>query len=125
MNVKHKNERGVALIFGTAAMVLIIPAVGLAVDVGYIYAVKAKLQAAVDGAALAAARALSLGQSTASQAASAKQNAVNWFYANLPSNDWATQNTQMDTSDSHVQVFDDPSNPNVRNVTVSATTTAP
>ena len=67
------------MLLGSAALVFIIPAVGLAIDVGYVYAIKSKLQAAVDGAALAAARGLSLGQSTASQTASAKQNAVNWF----------------------------------------------
>ena len=121
----HANERGVSLVLGTAALVFIIPAVGLAIDVGYIYAVKAKLQAAVDGAALAAARGLSLGQTTSEQADGAKQNAVRWFYANLPTNDWATRDTQMDISDTHVLVFDDASNPQVRNVTVSASTSAP
>src|SRR5665213_3278241 len=121
----RRNESGVSLILGTAALVFIIPAVGLAIDVGYVYAIKAKLQASVDGAALAAARGLSLGQTTTAQAASAKQKAVNWFYANLPANDWMTKNTQMDTSDAHVHVFDDPSNPQVRNVTVSASTFAP
>ena len=120
-----QNDRGVSLIFGTAALVFIIPTVGLAIDVGYVYAVKSKLQAAVDGAALAAARGLSLGQTTNAQAGSAKQNAVNWFFANLPPNDWATKNTQMDTTDAHVLVFDDPNNPNVRNVTVTAQTSAP
>ncbi|MEQ1949345.1 MAG: vWA domain-containing protein [Bryobacteraceae bacterium] len=120
-----RKDRGVALIVGTAALVMIIPAVGLAIDVGYVYAVKAKLQAAVDGAALAAARGLSLGQTTQAQAASAKQNAVNWFYSNLPPNDWATKNTQMDTSNQHVLVYDDPTNPQVRNVTVTAETSAP
>src|ERR1700719_89855 len=98
MNIKQTNrrERGVALIVGTAALIFIIPAVRLAIDVGYLYAIKSKLQAAVDGAALAAARGLSLGQTTTAQSVSAKQKAVNWFYANLPASDWATKNTQMD-----------------------------
>ena len=93
-----RSESGVSLILGTAALIFIIPAVGLAVDVGYVYAIKSKLQAAVDGAALAAARGLSLGQSTTAQTASAKQKAVNWFYANLPANDWMTKNTQMEAA---------------------------
>ena len=127
MNIKQDNrkERGVALLLGSAALIFIIPAVGLAIDVGYLYAIKSKLQAAVDGAALAAARGLSLGQTTNAQSASAKQKAVNWFYANLPARDWATKNTQMDTTDTHVLVFDDPTNPQVRNVTVTASTSAP
>jgi Flp pilus assembly protein TadG len=127
MNLKQnkRKERGVGLILGSAALIFIIPAVGLAIDVGYLYAIRSKLQAAVDGAALAAARGLSLGQTTNAQASSAKQKAVNWFYANLPANDWATKNTQMDTTDTHVRVFDDPTNPQVRNVTVTASTSAP
>jgi len=127
MNIKNgrNKERGVSLMLGTAAMVFIIPAVGLAIDVAYVYSIKGKLQAAVDGAALAAARGLSLGQSTSAQAASAKQKALNWFFANLPANDWMTNSTQMDTSDTHVRVFDDPNNAQVRNVTVTASTHAP
>jgi len=127
MNIKNgrNKERGDSLMLRTAAMVFIIPAVGLAIDVAYVYSIKGKLQAAVDGAALAAARGLSLGQSTSAQAASAKQKALNWFFANLPANDWMTNSTQMDTSDTHVRVFDDPNNAQVRNVTVTASTHAP
>ncbi len=117
------RERGTALILGTVSLLFIIPMVGLSIDVGYLYAVKSRLQSSVDGASLAAARALNLGQTTAAQAASARQNAVNWFYANHPPGDWATSNTVMSTSS--VQVFDDPNNPNLRNVTVTATTTVP
>ena len=94
--------------------------IGLAVDVGFLYAVKSKLQAAVDGAALAAARALTLGQSLSAQTASAQANAVNWFYANFPSTYFGTQNTVMGTA--QVNVFVDPNNAQLRNVTVSATT---
>ncbi|MGH7486868.1 MAG: pilus assembly protein TadG-related protein, partial [bacterium] len=120
---RASRQKGVSLILGTAALVFIIPMLGLTVDVGVLYAAKAKLQAAVDGASLAAARALNLGQTTASQAANAQQNAVNWFYANFPSGAWGTSSTVMSTS--NVNVFDDPSNPHLRNVTVSATTTVP
>lgn len=117
------REKGVSLILGTAALVFIIPMLGLSIDVGVLYAAKAKLQAAVDGASLAAARALNLGQTTAAQADNAKQNAVNWFYANFPTATWGTSSTVMTTS--NVNVFDDPSNPHLRNVTVTATTTVP
>lgn len=117
------REKGSTLFLGTVALVFIIPLIGLFIDVGILYAVKARLQASVDGASLAAARALSLGATTAAQATSAKQNAVNWFYANFPSGNWSTFNTQM--SQSTVNVFDDPNNPNLRNVTITATTTVP
>ena len=117
---QDRGRRGMSVIVGAVSLVFIIPVVGLMIDVGFLYAVKARLQASVDGASLAAARALSLGQSTSAQASSAQQNAVNWFYANLPLNVWGTSNTHMDTST--VQVFDDPNNARVRNVTVSAST---
>jgi Flp pilus assembly protein TadG len=121
----NKWRKGTALMLGTAAMVFVVPMIGLAVDVGILYAVKAHLQATVDGASLAAARALSLGASTAAQASSAKQNAVNWFYANFPSGSWETTNVQMDTSDAHVNVYDDPANPNLRHVDVIASLNVP
>ena len=70
---------------------------GLFIDLGILYSAKARLQAAVDGAALAAARALNLGEDTTAQAASAQQNAVNWFYANFPPGNWATNGTVMNT----------------------------
>ncbi len=118
---RRLTQKGVSLLVGTASMALLIPSGGLAIDAALLYHTKARLQGAVDGAALAAARSLSLGATTAAQSDSAKQNAVNWFYANFPNTLWGTSNTQMDQGT--VQVFDDPKNPNLRNVTVTANTT--
>jgi Flp pilus assembly protein TadG len=120
---RRSHEKGVSLMVAGVALVFIVPVVGLMIDVSVLYSVKARFQAAVDGSALAAARALNLGQTTDAQAASAKQNAVNWFYANFPARTWGTFNTQM--SESTVNVFDDPNNPRVRNVTVTASTAVP
>ena len=61
-------QKGVSLIVGTASMVLLIPSAGLSIDAALLYYTKARLQGAVDGAALGAARALSLGSTTAAQA---------------------------------------------------------
>ena len=122
-SVQRRGERGVVLILGVLSLGVIIPMVGISVDVGYLYASKARLQAAVDGASLAAARALNLGSSTAAQVSNAKQNAVNWFYSNFQPGNWATTNTVMTTST--VQVYDDTTNPNLRHVDVTATTTVP
>lgn len=114
---KH-NEKGITLILGTLSLLFIVPMMGLAIDVGFLYGVRSKMQAAVDGAALAAARALSIGQSLASQTSSAQNNAVTWFYANFPNNYFGTKNIQMGTS--NVIVATDPNNPQLRDVTVSA-----
>ena len=116
----RRKEKGITLLFGTVSLVFIIPMIGLAIDVGFLYAVKSKLQAAVDGAALAAARALTVGATTSSQASSAKTNAVTWFNANFPSGYFGTQGTVMGTS--NVTVADDASNAHVQDVTVTATT---
>jgi Flp pilus assembly protein TadG len=122
---QHRNrEKGASLFITIAALVwIIIPMLGLFVDLGILYSVKARLQAAVDGAALAAARALNLGQTTTAQATSAQQNAVNWFYANFPNGNWATYNTVMNTGT--VTVVNSPSEANLRQVTVTATTSVP
>jgi Flp pilus assembly protein TadG len=122
---QHRNgEKGASLFVAIAALVwVIIPMLGLFVDLGILYSAKARLQAGVDGAALAAARALNLGQTTAAQAVSAQQNAVNWFYANFPNGNWATFNTVMTTA--NVTVVDSPSNANLRQVTVTASTSVP
>jgi Flp pilus assembly protein TadG len=121
--IRTSGEKGVALVLGVSALVFIIPMLGLSIDASVLYAVKGRMQSSVDGASLAAARALNLGQTTDAQSANAKQNAVNWFYANFPGGTWNTSNTVM--SSSTVQVFDDATNPHVRNVTVTASTVVP
>jgi Flp pilus assembly protein TadG len=118
-------ESGASLMLAVISLVFLVPMIGLAVDVGMLYVVKARLQGAVDGASLAAARSLNLGQTTAAQAVSAKQNAVNWFYANFPAGSWFTNTTLMDTSDAHSHVYDDPVNPNLRHVDVTASSNVP
>ncbi len=117
---RNRREKGAILILGTLSMLFILPMMGLAIDCGFLYAVKSKMQSSVDGAALAAARGLSVGQTTASQQASAQANAVLWFYSNFPNGYFGTYSTVMGTS--NVQVFDDPNNPHLQNVTVTATT---
>jgi Flp pilus assembly protein TadG len=122
---QYKNrEKGASLFVAIAALVwIIIPMLGLVVDLGILYSAKARLQAAVDGAALAAARALNLGETTAAQATSAQQNAVNWFYANFPTGNWGTSGTVMTTA--NVIVANSPSNADLRQVTVTASTVVP
>jgi Flp pilus assembly protein TadG len=120
----RNGEKGASLFVTVAALVwIVMPMLGLVVDLGILYSAKARLQAAVDGAALAAARALNLGQSTSAQATSAQQNAVNWFYANFPSGNWSTFNTVMTTA--NVSVVDSPSQANLRQVTITASTSVP
>jgi Flp pilus assembly protein TadG len=84
---RRKRERGfVTLIWSCMMLFIIIPAVGLAIDAGVMYVIKSKLQTAVDGAALGAARSLSRGQDIPSQQASATDTAKRYYHANFPNN---------------------------------------
>ncbi|TWI67387.1 Flp pilus assembly protein TadG [Pseudoduganella lurida] len=65
------------------SMLVLIAAVGLVVDGGLAYMVKARLNAAVDSAALAAARAVPAGNNQAEQIASAQAAAAQFFAANI------------------------------------------
>jgi Flp pilus assembly protein TadG len=62
---------------------LLIPLVGLGIDATMLYSVKAKLQAAVDGSALAAAESLSAGETLAAQTSAATLAADEFIRANL------------------------------------------
>jgi Flp pilus assembly protein TadG len=116
----NRGEKGITLFIAAAALTMIVPTLGMFVDVGILYAAKARLQSSVDGAALAAARALNLGDSPTEQQSNAQQNALNWFYANFPSGNWSTSNTQMTLNS--VQFT---TGSNVRSVQVTASTNVP
>ena len=69
------QERGVALLLTAIFTICLIPVVGLAIDASYMYVVKAKLTAAADAAALAAARNLTVGLTMADQETEARNMA--------------------------------------------------
>jgi hypothetical protein len=84
---KRPSERGFVTLIWTCMMLFIImPSVGLAIDAGVMYYIKSKLQTAVDGAALGAARSLSRGTDIPSQQASATDTAKRYYHANFPNN---------------------------------------
>ncbi len=132
-----RGESGNSAFLGTISLVFLIPMMGLTIDASYLYAAKARLQAAVDGSALGAARSLNLGDTLVSQQTSAAQNAVNWFYANFPPGAWGTTGTNMSTtgeannssgfgaSGQSVYIYPDPTNPQLDHVNVTASTKVP
>lgn len=77
--IKIINRKGQVIILVTLAVVLLLLFVGLALDSGIGYVVKAKLNSAVDAAAIAAGRSLSGGDTAAATAAANK-----FFSANFP-----------------------------------------
>jgi len=86
-----RSERGVALAYTAVLLVVLLIFTGLAVDSGRAYVVKAQLTKAVDGAALAAARALNSG--------SPRQEAIDIFRANYPGGFMGTTWVTDPTSD--------------------------
>jgi hypothetical protein len=116
-----RKERGVILLLGSLSMPVLISMMGLAIDASVLSAVKTKLQLATDGASVAAARALSLGTTTAAQATSAQNNAISWFNKNYPANTLASTSITVDTP----SVFDDPVQPLIRHVQVTSHANAP
>src|ERR1035437_3040232 len=81
----RRARRGFVLLT-TSAMVLLvlIPAIGLAIDAGMMYLVRSVLSAASDAASLAGARALARGTDDSAQRANAEATAGTYFRANFP-----------------------------------------
>lgn len=102
------GRRGFVQMFGALVLsFILIPAAGLAVDVGMMYLVQTLLSAASDGAALAGARAFSRGSDDAQQRANAEATANAYLRANFPSGYmWSTDltvNSQAATEADHVR----------------------
>jgi Flp pilus assembly protein TadG len=89
----RRARRGFVLLT-TSAMVLLvlIPAIGLAIDAGMMYLVQSVLSAASDAASLAGARALARGSDDTAQRANAESTANTYFYSNFPSGYFGTTN---------------------------------
>jgi len=83
------------MVFGTLMIGLIlIPAMGLAIDVGLMYTVEAVMSAASDAAAIAGARDLARGTNSQAQLINAQNTATAYFNANFPSGYlWSTNLT--------------------------------
>jgi len=116
----RRRPRGVILLLVCFCLPLMIGMMGLGIDVGLMYAVKARLQMACDGASVAALRSLSLAQTTDSQTTAATSTATQWFTANFAGNYLGAGSTSTPA----VTVVDDNTN-HIRTVTVTATTVAP
>lgn len=84
MRIPHKRQGGQVLVMVALSAVVLIASVGLAIDSALGYFVKAKLNAAVDAASLAAARGVTAGSSEEAQRASARQSARDFFDINYP-----------------------------------------
>jgi Flp pilus assembly protein TadG len=117
---RNKRERGMAVIMTVLTMMISLPLVGLAFDVGILYMIRGKLYQSVDAAALAGARALGTGPDGPTQRVNAQAAATKYFNANYPSGFWGTISVNFRTP-----TVDDITVPNYRTVTTSASIVAP
>ena len=119
-NCAMRHRKGFAVILTTLSLVLLVPMVGLAIDVSILYMIRAKLSAAVDAAVLAGAQSLANGADAATQRANAQDAATRFFNANFPSGYWGSSNVNFPPA-----VIDDSTTPNYRTVSATASATAP
>jgi len=83
----RRRQRGFILtLYPLMMLFIIMPIVGLAIDAGILYMIKGKLQVAVDGAALGAARSLNQSTVLASQEPLAGATGIRYYHANFPNN---------------------------------------
>jgi Flp pilus assembly protein TadG len=78
------KRKGIAIILTALMLTIVVPMVGLAIDAGMMFAIRAKMQAAADAASMASARALAKGLTIEEQEASAMARAEAYFDANFP-----------------------------------------
>ncbi|MCL6546225.1 MAG: VWA domain-containing protein [Bryobacteraceae bacterium] len=114
----REKQKGVTLILTAMAAGVVLPLVGLSIDAGVLYAIKAKLQAAADAGALAGARSLNRGLDLASQSDSARATALAFFNANFPEGHFGARNRSASVTITETAY-------RTRTVRVDATVTAP
>ena len=112
------KNKGFVILAGGLMLTFTIPIIGLAIDAGFLYAIKARLQSASDAAALAAARSLAVGLTIGEQEGNAKARARAFFSANFPD---GMMNTTTHVSEPAI----DETAFRTRTVTVTATADAP
>jgi Flp pilus assembly protein TadG len=99
-SLSKRRQRGVAMImYSLLILTLILPIMGIAVDLTMLYTVQARLSAAVDGAALGAGRLL--GTSTGSSAGSTQLMAGEFLIANFPTSYWGVPALSVTTDASN------------------------
>jgi Flp pilus assembly protein TadG len=121
-NTKRTSQRGIAVIATSVMLVILVPVIGLTIDVTLLYVDKARLQAAVDGAALAGAKSLSRGNDDATQQSNAKQEAADYVFLNYPSTFFFTNSITVNQA---TDVTINESVANQRSVTVTAHAVVP
>lgn len=83
--IKYRRQSGIVSILLAICLIVLLGVLGLAIDSGRAYLVRAKLNAATDGAVVAAAYAAPRGANDSEHQANAERAAAAFFSANYPS----------------------------------------
>jgi len=86
MHTLRLRSRGAVMITFLLVLIALIGIVGLAIDTGRAYGIRAKLATALDAASLAAGRALAVGVTDADREAAAISAGTRYYAANYPAN---------------------------------------
>jgi len=125
-NHRRAGQRGFAIMFFAIMLTFVIACIGLAVDVGTIYMIKARLSAAVDAAALAAGRSVNLTDSLAAAQTAAVTTADQFFTANFPNGYFNTGPGAPTVTPALSEGNDGNGNPNgILDIAVTASVKAP
>ena len=125
MQARRENQRGAALILNALMLTGTIAMVGLAVDVGTMFMIKARPNAGVDAAALAAGRAVNFSNTEDQARTNAETTAQQFMAANFPAHYMGTIGTPTVTAD-FVRQRDSFGNVNgILDIEIDATATAP
>ena len=87
---RENREQGMALMVSALMLVFTVPIIGLSVDAGVLWMIRARMSAACDAAALATARNLNLGLTLSEQTANAIARGQAFFLANFPAGTMGT-----------------------------------
>src|SRR5262245_15685685 len=97
-NNRRARQKGFALVLTSLMMVFIVSLMGMAVDAGVLFAIRGRLSSAVDSAALAAGRGVSLGSTNSDANTKATQAALRFLNANFPQNYLGIDSSQTSLS---------------------------
>jgi Flp pilus assembly protein TadG len=124
-NRRRHNQSGSTLILHILMLTGTIAAIGLAVDVGSIYMIRARLSSAADAAALAAGRSVNLANSVSAATTAATTTAQQFFSANFPTG-YLNSIGSPTVTPTFTQATDGNGNPTgTLNISVTASVSAP
>ena len=122
---RSRRESGMAVIVTAISLLFLIPLVGLAIDGGVMFVVRARLGAALDSAALAAGRGLTSGTTQAAAETAGTTSATDFLLANFPNGYLNTSYSGNSSNNYGVTSSFSPNSIGTLGITITATINSP